>query len=550
MSNNKEYNYMDYFASDKFDDLGRLSELIGEVLSKFESSHRVDSPVISPDFSLVYKDSPFQVDVPLSVTPPSEVIDKLIPFYKNCVNWGAPGAMFNVTPPSNILGVAINVLSALLNPNLAEDRSGGLTAFAEQEVVKCLGRLIKWPEEKVTGMSCYGGKATNLYASRNAILNCKAALGDDFKIENAFYISSDRGHPCQVEGALLQGVTKENNIVIPCEVDGKIKLDLLKAAIEKNIENGKTFLGITINAGTTMEYIVDDIPEVVRIRDEIVTKYNLSYHPNIHADAVLGWVWLFVDRIDEVKIHNPETRPSSILKVKQFYEQAKNISMVDSIGVDFHKLGYTAYQSSFYVSQSQGKRFVDDMKFSQLSTYRNTLELSRGAQGVMGALASLLSFGYEGYVNLIVNLINSVEEIRSTFDKHPMLAVLDPGSLGVCNVVTLTHKKPLVESELSDEDIRIINDMNEKFIRHLQKKLEKGETGVYSSFSKSYLAPGSKVRYGGIKLYATSPHLANDKLREFMGDFLSNVDEFLVAHNYSSEGHETKNENKYYHPIF
>ena len=208
--------YKDYFIAKDFSDMGRLQDLIAVTLEKFQDRHITDTPILSPNLALKYAEFPLKVEIPTETAQPEAVLDQLIPFYQNCVNWGAPGAMFNVTPPANILGVAINVITNLLNPNLAEDRSGGLTAFAEQEVVRCLGTLAKWDEDKITGMACFGGKATNLYASKNAIAICKAALGAEFKLDNAFYLSSDRGHPCQTEGVELQGIPKENNVVLPC----------------------------------------------------------------------------------------------------------------------------------------------------------------------------------------------------------------------------------------------------------------------------------------------------------------------------------------------
>lgn len=547
----KHGNYQDYFISSDFDDVKRLQGLVAVVFEKFFEKHSVNGPVISPEFSLKYKEFPIKTEIPLLTQDPYFVIDKIIPFFKNCVNWGAPGAMFNITPPANILGVAINTLTTLLNPNLAEDRSGGLTAYAEQEVVKCLGSLVKWSREKVTGMSCFGGKATNIYAIRNAIVNSKSILKDKFTITNAFYVSSERGHPCHTEAATLQGISKDNNVVISCDSDGRMNLQNLRYEIEKHISSGQIFLGITLNVGTTMEYIVDDIPAITKMRDEIKVKFNLPYTPLIHADSVLGWTWLFVEKFDDIVLHNKKILPSTIKKVKKMYNLVKDVVLVDSMGIDFHKLGYTAYQSSFFITQSGSKLLVDDLKFGQISTYKTTLELSRGAQGVMGALSSILSFGYEGYINLITNLINSVEIIRMRLESHPMLEVLDKDSLGVCNVVTLTHVKPLVENKLSEEDINIINNMNEEFVKMILQKIENNEVNFYFSFSKSYLAPGSSIRYGGLKMYATSPYLEGEKLEKFINDFIYQVDMFFLHNkNKFKNKNNNQNTNEPYHPIF
>ena len=55
-----------------------------------------------------------------------------------------------------------------------------------------------------------------------------------------------------------------------------MNLKKMKALIENRIVKGGVFLGITANAGTTMEYIVDDLESIVNIRNTIQKKFNLS----------------------------------------------------------------------------------------------------------------------------------------------------------------------------------------------------------------------------------------------------------------------------------
>tara|TARA_R110000868_G_scaffold104453_4_gene287599 strand:+ start:2121 stop:3761 length:1641 start_codon:yes stop_codon:yes gene_type:complete len=540
------------FIKPDFSDINRLQDLLAYSIKSFQEQHSQVEPIISPNLTMSYGEDAPKFSIPMKPLSIENTIDQIIPLFGNCINWSSPGAMFNVTPPSNIVGNVLNVLTSLCNPNLAEDRSGGLMAYAEQEVIKCLSGLVGWHEDKVSGHACFGGKATNSYAVKYAIKSCKNLLKDQFDIKNCFYITNDLSHPCQKEAVELHGIPNDNNIVIRCDQDGCVDLESLKSAVKERLNLGQIFLGMTINAGTTMEYAVDDIQKLVSIRDQVIAEYKLTYTPKVHADAVLGWVWLFAERLDEVNI--PENiLPSSVEKIKRMYEKIKWLKLVDSFGVDFHKLGYTAYQSSFYLSQSNGSIDVESLKYGQLSTYQNTIELSRGAQGVVGALSSLLSFGYEGYINLILSLVNSVDIIRKELSYHPNLEVLYPESLGVCNVVCLTHIKPLDEN-ISDKDLAIVHSLNKMFVGYVCNLVDQGEINFFTWHSQSYLVPGNKKRYGGLKLYGTSPFLEKECLENFLNSFKNHVNIFMNSEDVSklllgcdAQDNEQKDP---FHPIF
>ncbi len=549
-SNDDYFNYMDYFLAEDLRDVSNLQDMIGQVNDAFFSYHDTGRPVLSPDFAKKYGEIDFNENIPLNTCAPSEVIKKLLPLFSNCINWNHGGAMFNVTPPVNILGIALNVITSILNPNLAEDRSSGLLAFAEQQICRILCGLVKWDKKEISGMSCFGGKATNFYAIKNAIFNAHNKLKDNFDISKAFYITGDRGHPCQVEVAQMQGLKPENIVIIKTDQKGKMIVSDILDEINKRIQKGQIFLGVTLNAGTTMEYIVDDIEEIVELRDKVKENYSLPYSPLVHADAVLGWVWLFMEKFNEVRIHHAVSSVAKS-KVLAMYEKISKLALVDSLGIDFHKLGFTAYQSSFFLTRSLSALSIENLKFGELSPYKHTIELSRGAQGVISALSALMSLGYEGYINLILNLVNATETIRETLETHPNVYILDRDSLGICSVVTLVQEKPVNERLLSDSDIISINEMNQAFVKYVHHKIEKGDADIYFSYSRSYIAPGSIVRYSGMKLYPTSPYLTGERLKSVVGEILNNVNEFLSIYIENNSTQKTKTTTQeVFHPIF
>lgn len=548
-SSDDNFDYMDYFLAEDLRDVSNLQSMIGQVNDAFFSFHDTARPVLSPNFRQKYGEIKFDGTIPLTTQAPTQVIKGLLPLFGNCINWNHSGAMFNVTPPVNILGVAVNVITSILNPNLAEDRSSGLLAYTEQQVCKILSGLVKWDKNDIFGMSCFGGKATNFYAIKNAIFNAQAKLRGDFDITKAFYITGDRGHPCQVEVAQMQGLRPDNVVTIKTDRIGQMIVSDIQKEISKRLEKGQIFLGITLNAATTMEYIVDDIEQVVELRDNIKVTHGLSYTPPIHADAVLGWVWLFMEKLNDVKIHQGVSQIAK-WKASKMYEKVAKLSLVDSLGIDFHKLGFTAYQSSFFLTRSLTASSIDNLKFGELSPYKHTIELSRGAQGVISALSALMGLGYEGYINLILNLVNAAETIRDTLEKHPNVHVLDRDSLGICSVVSLVPQKPIYEESLSADDIRTINEMNQAFVKYVHQKIEENEADIYFSYSRSYIAPGSIVRYSGIKLYPTSPHLTGQRLKQVVGEILKNIDKFLSLDLERTSERVATSSQEIFHPIF
>lgn len=68
-------------------------------------------------------------------------------------------------------------------------------------------------------------------------------------------------------------------------------LQALRAQVTSVLQAGRKIGGIIATMGTTDAFGVDDLRNIVALRDELVEEYSLPYRPNIHADAVIGWAW-------------------------------------------------------------------------------------------------------------------------------------------------------------------------------------------------------------------------------------------------------------------
>lgn len=101
--------------------------------------------------------------------------------------------------------------------------------------------------------------------------------------------------------------------------------------------------------GSTDAFGVDDIEAVHALRQRLVKEYRLDYMPYLHADAVIGWAYsVFNDYEFDA---NPLGIPAEALhSLKLLRERMRHLPLADSLGIDFHKSGYTPYASSLFLA--------------------------------------------------------------------------------------------------------------------------------------------------------------------------------------------------------
>ena len=176
-----------------------------------------------------------------------------------------------------------------------------------------------------------------------------------------------------------------------------------------------------LNGGTTIQLTVDPIHEAVDMRDRIVEKYGLDYEPHIHADAVIGWAWLFFKDYDFEK-NELNLGETTLRKIKSMSSGISQMDRVDSFGVDFHKTGFCPYISSLFMLNRRKHLYdlgktktleLSELEYGNYSPFEYTLELSRAATGPISAFMALHCFGKKGFRSLIGNLVETGEHFKS-----------------------------------------------------------------------------------------------------------------------------------------
>ena len=114
------------------------------------------------------------------------------------------------------------------------------------------------------------------------------------------------------------------------------------------LKQGERIAAIVATMGTTDAFGLDDLSESVAIRDRLVDEFSLDYLPHLHADAVIGWAWSVFNDYDFGE--NPlGFRGRTVRALAGAQRRMQHLRLADSIGIDFHKTGFTPYISSLFL---------------------------------------------------------------------------------------------------------------------------------------------------------------------------------------------------------
>lgn len=471
-------------------------------------------------------------------------------YFENLPNWNNPGTMINVIPPVNLTSVSAVNIANLYNPNLAQDTYSGKIILTELEVSKYLSDLIGWDWKNTHGTFTFGGKGTNLYAAKVALNKINpdySTHGLDGK--KYFMVTSKNGHPCHHEVCNWIGIGSDNCIEIDCNENGQIDVNLMEEIIEKNINDNKIFLGYNLTAGSTNELIVDDIKKISELNEKIVRRHNLNYKPHIHADAVLGWVYLFFNDYDFVE-NKLQIDKEIIKKIESMNLKIKNLKYADSIGVDFHKTAFCPYISSivlfknkedYYTLYKEDNKKIDEIDYGTYNPYHSTLELTRSSTGPLSALCSLKSLGIEGFQKIIANMFSCAEYFRNLLKMNPNVEIINKNTEGLATLFILKPEKYKDRSlndikKLSLDQIEEIKEYNVNFGKYIYQLACENKIDFVFTSSRSYVLPNTNLRLGALKTYPMSVHMNYEIVEKIVNDIN------LVIKNYKNDNCFNKHE--------
>jgi glutamate/tyrosine decarboxylase-like PLP-dependent enzyme len=366
------------------------------------------------------------------------VIPELVSYLQGMFIWGHPQSQINVVPNPTIASVIGVLLPLLYNPNLCSDESGRRFAEAEVRATAMVASLVGYDPQAAAGLFTFGGTGTLLYGVKVGLEKAAPGSGRQGVKDDAVVLVSSQGHYCCLTVADWLGIGQDNVISVPSHLNNAIQLESLDTAARQALAAGKKIAALVATMGTTDAFGIDDLRAMDALRRRWVDEFSLSYLPHLHADAVIGWAWSVFNDYDF--LHNPlGFRGRTVRALAAVEHDVRHLQLADSIGIDFHKTGYTPYTSSLVL-------FRDGADFQRIARPRETmpylyqsgqhhpgmysLETTRSATGPMAALANLLLLGKEGYRSLLGHAVEMAEVLRELIESHPNLTVLNGENLG------------------------------------------------------------------------------------------------------------------------
>jgi L-2,4-diaminobutyrate decarboxylase len=448
------------------------------------------------------------------------VTAELVRYFSGMFIWGHPRAQINVVPSPTIPSIIGGLLPSIYNPNLVSEESSRLVALAEVEALAMTAALVGYDPEESDGVFTFGGTGTILYGAKIGLEKAIPGTRRGGLRVPAVIVCSDRAHYACLTVANWLGIGEENVVAVPTTDDNQIKLDALASQLRAVVAGGRRIACIVATMGTTDAFGLDDLAGMARLRDDLVREQGLDYTPHIHADAVIGWAWsVFNDYNFEQNALG--FRQRTVRALAGTTRRIKHLSAADSLGVDFHKTGFTPYVSSAVLVRDKADfahlaRRDEDTPYIFQSGDRHpgkyTLETTRAGNGPLAAIANLRLFGIRGLQALLGHIVSMAEELREQLEGHAATTVMNGDNFGP---VTLFRVYPdgvdtfsVPDQERRDpamrETLRKHNQYNRRIFERIQADALHGQ-GVVISLTDCYRDSDYGEPINALKSYILSP---------------------------------------------
>lgn len=444
----------------------------------------------------------------------------LVHYLSGMFIWGHPRAQINVVPSPTIPSIIGGLLPSIYNPNLVSEESSRQVLLAEVEALAMTAALLGYDPDLSDGVFTFGGTGTMLYAAKIGLEKAVPGVRRGGLRTPAAIVCSERAHYACLTVANWLGLGEENVVMIPATDDNQMRVELLAPCLRDVVAGGRRIACIVATMGTTDAFGLDDLAAIVRARDEVVGGLGLDYVPHVHADAVIGWAWSVFNDYDW-DVNTLGFRHRTVRALAGASRRIRHLALADSIGVDFHKTGFTPYISSAVLLKDKRDfahltRADEDTPYIFQSGERHpgkyTLETSRSGSGPLSALANLRLFGARGFQALLGHIVTMAEELREQLEGHSATTVMNGDNFGP---VTLFRVYPdgvdtfsMPGQERRDpamrEALRRHNDYNRRLFDLIQADALQGE-GVVISLTDCYRTSDYGEPINALKSYILSP---------------------------------------------
>lgn len=372
-----------------------------------------------------------------------EVLGAASSILQGQVRWHSPKTLHNVTPPVLIDSVAVSTLASLYMPNMLWDFCSAGTQQAERQIIDQIVPFLGWHKDTEGSFSA-GGKSCFIYAIRMGLNRCLPGVSSSGLSgkKKPVVITSKSNHYVIEHVCSLLGLGKNSCIRVDAHENETLNLISFENVLSQLIEEETPIACIVLSGGGSLHINIDPILKAKKVIDSLIKKYNLKYEPFVYVDLVNGWPWLFFKDYD-FKLNKLEINDISLKKIKETYKKVSEVTYVDAIGLDFHKVGFCPYGTSLFMTKHRNEFFSineDEVSLQERKPYGEnflqhfTIEHSRSANAPLAAWTMFQNVGIIGIQSYIGHLVTIGDVFRNELTKYSF-ELLNPFSVSSAAVV-------------------------------------------------------------------------------------------------------------------
>jgi aromatic-L-amino-acid decarboxylase len=361
---------------------------------------------------------------------------------------GHPGFMGYITGAGTIPGAAADLLAAALNQNVGGWRLSPAATEIELHLVRWFAGRLGLPQ--TAGGYVTSGGAMASFVALKAARDTRAGwsireLGTRAGPPLTIYASA-QVHDVNTRAADMLGLGRDAVRIVACDGDLRMRADVLRSAVMKDIRNGNQPVAAIATAGTVATGAIDPLEAIA----DICAEHGLW----MHVDGAYGGVAALTDALHPL---------------------FRGIERADSVALDPHKWLYTPHSGGVIVvrdMQSLAQAFAiepsyvhDDKELTGrgLDLYALGPQFSRGFHALK-IWVSLLAHGWAAYERRIVHDVALAKYLHSCAGVHTELEPVGPAP--ELSIACFRYVPRRLRGDPSAEPY--LNRLNERLMSELQ----------------------------------------------------------------------------------
>jgi L-2,4-diaminobutyrate decarboxylase len=453
------------------------------------------------------------------------------------IRWGSPGAVHNVNQPVLLPAWAAYAVTSLYNPNALWDLVSGGCLDMERQVTRQLSDLMGWDARECDGLFTFGGKAGLIYAIRLGLNRCipdfsQSGLGG----ARPMVITTGQNHYAVDSACSLLGIGTGAVVKVATDRRGTMDAHALEQAVRAGLSAGRQLACVVLCGGNTLDAVIDPVRVASGVLDELDLIRRFGYRPWLHFDLPLGWPWLFFRGYDFAA--NPLGIGSEGLgAAESIATRLTDAGLTDSTCFDFHKLGFSPYPGSVFLTRHWRElrsTFRDESPsapwFDHGENFRqhHSIEHSRSAAPIVSAWVVLQVLGRDGFRAYLGQMHQATARLRSRLAAEGM-TVLNADSPSLATMILPASPAREAATGQPSSDAVGQDRYTEALFRYIAGLDGQADLPVAIGFVTGYARPGSDVTSSALRLFTVNPWLDEQQADIIADRVISMKKEFDLA---------------------